>query len=412
MKIKTFALYSIIGILVLTTILVFAQAKISGNATLGQTEKKILPGVPTPEKYYPKPKPIYPPDYPIVKPECITGKRRCVGTNLQGCIGEHWIVMATCARIGRCTTDGCKPIAPTCQTGARRCVGNNLQGCINGEWEVTATCRANQYCTTGGCRQAEPTCQTGSARCRGNNLQACISGQWIATAVCGQNQYCTTSGCITVPSPPPNIIVLPQGLSCPGKPADLDIKIPQVIWKQSDCHLTPIEVDQYLVSLEKMVAACTQAQSQQINLASADKQYIAYQISLLYSGYPLPPFAAPGTCSLTPQAAETESVSSYTPAKGQTYYTDWLKYITDTAQKYCTKAQRIINPVVDGCNNINANLAACGTDYGAQMLYLSYLDGQMLLSNSKMSEAAALSAAFTFHSNQLRDTLAKEGITC
>ncbi len=419
MRVKTFALYTIIGILVVTALIVFAHAKISGNAVL-DGKQKILPGVPTPDyiKPYPKPKPIYPPDddmhiLPVPKPSCKEGGRRCVGNNLQGCIGGEWIVMATCRPGTTCSRDGCKAVQPGCNTGARRCSGINLEGCINSQWEVLATCRSGSYCTTSGCQPVRPSCNPGARRCLNNNLQACIGDQWITTAVCGQDQYCSSQGCITIPPTPSNIVIFgAQGLSCPTKPSPLNVPFPDPVYKVDDCDLHAPDVELYIKSLENSIATCSQLQGQQLTLATADKQYIEYQISLLYpQSFPTYPYAP--TCSLTPPLlAAPQPTPIFTPSEGKERYTDWLKFITKTATTYCALVQTIINPVVDGCTNINANLPVCGADYNAQVAYFTYLNGQMGISSGTAIQATALSSAFSFNINQFRDALTKTGFAC
>ncbi len=417
MQTKKIALIGVIAILVVTAAIVFTHAKISGNAILGQTEKKILPGVPTPEKIRP-PKPIYPPYepgiLPIPKPNCKEGGRRCVGENLQGCIGSEWIVMATCRPGTTCTLSGCKAIQPGCTDGAKRCVGNNLQGCINSEWIVMATCPTGNRCTLDGCKLVQPTCQSGRTQCINNNYQACINGQWIVTATCGYDQYCYRgSGCITIPPAPPNIILVQNALPCPARPTPQTIQLPEAVTKQNDCDLKgkTIDIEFYLKSLENTVESCSQIQAQQANLVQSDKQYIFYQISLLYPGYPYFPSYQPNVCTLIPETTQMPPTPTFTPTQGPTYFTDWLKQITQTTQDYCTTVQQIMTPLLNGCNNINANLASCGTDFNAQNAYINYLDTQQQASNSKIIYATTLNSAFSLNVKQFRDAMT-QGITC
>jgi len=405
MKTKTIVLLGIITIFIITAVLVYLHPTISGEAS-------ILPGQVQKEKpfkpVYP-PKPIKPSPYePGILPikECQEGARKCDGTNVIGCIGGQWIAMATCAPSRRiCRNAQCTSPQPTCRSGETRCISNNLQRCISGEWIVTATCPARTYCTTEGCKQTQPTCENGQTRCRSNVLQACINENWLTTATCGQNQFCTRQqGCITIPQ---NIIFVQQGLSCPTKPSPPDTRMPDPIYKTDDCDLVGKKenIEQYLNALQNIVNACSQAQAQQINLASADKQYIDYQISTLY---PAPPTIYPPTCPLLPITTTAQPAPTFAPATGKQYLTDWLKYITQTAQNYCAKTQSIINPVIDGCTNINANIPTCGTDYNAQTSYTGYLQGQMMQSINTVSEATALSTAFTFNTNQLRTAISQE----
>jgi hypothetical protein len=411
MQTKKIALIGVIAILVVTAAIVFTHAKISGNA--------ILSGATAPEKIkpYPKPKP-YPPYepgiLPIPKPNCKEGGRRCVGENLQGCIGSEWIVMATCRPGTTCTTSGCKAIQPSCNTGGRRCVGNNLQGCISGEWIVMATCPTGNRCTIDGCKSVQPTCQSGRTQCINNNYQACINGQWIVTATCGYDQYCYRgSGCVTIPLAPSNIILVQNALPCPARPVPQIITLPAPVAKQNDCDLKgkTADIEFYLKSLENTVESCSQIQTQQASIAQSDKQYIFYQISLLYPGYPYFPSYQPNVCTLIPETSQIPPAPAFTPTKGPTYFTDWLKYLTQTTQDYCTTAQQIITPLVNGCNNINANLAACGTDFNAQNAYTNYLDTQQQASNSKIIYATTLSQTFSLNIKQFRDASA-QGITC
>lgn len=412
MKVKTFALYAIISILVVTALIVFAHAKISGNAILEDGEMRILP---SPEKIkpYPKPKPIYPDDevhiLPVPKPACKEGGRRCVGTNLQGCIGNEWITMAVCRPGTTCTLSGCKAIQPGCRTGDRRCSGINLEGCINGQWEVMATCRSGSYCTTDGCKPTRPNCTPGQRRCRGNNLQACIGDQWITTAVCGQDQYCSTQGCITIPPAPSNIIIGVQGLACPTKPS-VNVPFPDQIYKENDCQIKISAVEPYIKSLENAVATCSQLQGQQLALAQADLQYLQYQISLLYPDPTFTPYQP--TCNLVSPTPLAQQQITFTPPEGNKRFTEWLDYITRTAKNYCTTVQSIIEPVIDGCTNVNANLPVCGADYSAQTTYFNYLNNQMLLSTDTARRATTLSATFTFNVNQLKSEISKTGIPC
>ncbi len=359
----------------------------------------------------PKPfTPIYPPIEPI-RPGCPSGERRCVGNNLEGCVAGEWEVMATCRPGSRCTPSGCQPFVQPCPAGQRRCVGNNLQGCIAGEWEVMATCKPGTQCTISGCQQTQPTCRTGARHCSGNNLEGCIDGQWEVMATCDQTyQYCTKQGCISIP---PNIVIVagPQGLYCPTQPSILDINWPELVYKNTDCELTAAKIESYLNILENAVTTCSQAQQQQINLAAADEQYIDYQIDLIAPGFPLPPPPYPTMCSLVPQTL-TQTTPSFTPKKGTQYFTDWLNYITQTAQQYCTQIQNLVSPVINGCTNINANIPACGTDFNAIVMYHQYLEGQMAYANNMASQAIGLNSAFTLNVNQLRTALAKEGVKC
>src|SRR5574342_5459 len=400
MKVRTFALYAIISILVVTTIIVFAHAHISGNAVLNQ-KQKILPGVPTPDyiKPYPMPKP-YP--EPLPKPTCKEGGRRCVGNNLQGCIGSEWITMAVCRPGTTCSRDGCRAIQPGCTSGDRRCAGINLQGCIDGQWIVLATCNSGDYCTTSGCKPVRPNCSAGSRRCRGNNLQACIGDQWITTAVCGQDQYCSSQGCITIPPSPSNIIVIgAQGLACPTNPS-ITVPYPDAITKDTDCDLKATDVEFYLKSIENSVSTCSQLQGQQLTLAQADSQYLQYHLSMLYPS-PLFNQYAP-TCNLVSPTQTIQPPPEFTPPEGRTRYTEWLNYITQTAKNYCSTAQSIITPVINGCTNINANLPVCGTDYGAQIVYNNYLNTQMSISSAAAIRATALSTTFSLNVKQFRDS--------
>lgn len=420
MKIKAFALYAIIGILTVTALIVFTHAKISGNAIISGVptpkeydQPKILPGVPTPDyiKPYPKPKP-YPEPYPMPgpKPTCKEGGRRCVGNNLQGCIGSEWITMSVCRPGTTCSLSGCKAIQPGCADGDRRCAGINLEGCISGQWQVLATCRSGDYCTTSGCKPVRPNCNSGARRCRGTNLQACIGDQWITTAVCGQDQYCSSQGCITIPPSPSNIIFVgAQGLSCPANPS-ITVTFPDSITKENDCDLKTADVEFYLKSLENAVSTCSQLQGQQLTLAQADLQYLQYQLSMLY---PSPIFTQYSpTCNLVSPAPVSPQPTVFTPAEGNNRYTGWLNYITQTAKNYCAVAQSIITPVIDGCTNINANLPVCGTDYGAQIIYNNYLNTQLSLSSTKAIQATGLSTTFSLSANQFRDSVSTSGIKC
>jgi hypothetical protein len=408
MKVKAFALYSIIGILVATALIVFAHSQISGNAVLNE-KQKILPGVPTPEKY----KPIYPDDEMHILPiktQCKEGGRRCVGTNLQGCIGEEWITMSVCRPGTTCTLNGCKAIQPGCSSGERRCAGINLQGCIDGQWEVLATCRSGDYCTTSGCKPSRPSCTPGARRCISNNLQACIGDQWITTAVCGQDQYCSSQGCITIPPSPSNIIFVgAQGLSCPTKP-NINVPFPDPVTKDTDCDLKTADVEFYLKSLENAVSTCSQLQGQQLTLAQADVQYLQYQLNMLYPSPIFTPYSP--TCNLVSPTQVQQSPPEFVPPEGNKKYTEWLSYITQTAKNYCASAQSIITPVIDGCTNINANLPVCGTDYGAQVVYNNYLNTQMSISSTKAMRATALSTTFELNAKQFRDSVSKTGIAC